>query len=77
MIRYANDRFIDVELVMSEKSGLKIPQSAITSKEFFTVPKEYFSLGGDSSTPGLMIKHTVDGVDTVKTLYPASQIKPI
>lgn len=70
MIRYVNDRFIDVELVMTEKSGLKIPQSAITSKEFFTVPKEYFSLGGDSSTPGLMIKHTVDGVDTVKTLYP-------
>ena len=70
MIRYANDRFIDIELVMSEKSGLKIPQSAITSKEFFTVPKEYFTLGGDSSNPGLMIKHTADGVDTVKTLHP-------
>lgn len=70
MIRYANDRFIDIELVMSEKSGLKIPQSAITSKEFFTIPKGYFALGGDSSSPGLMLKHTVDGVDTVKTIYP-------
>lgn len=70
MIRYANDRFIDVELVMSEKTGLKIPQSAITSKEFFTIPKEYFTVGGDSSDPGLMIKHTADGEDAVKLVHP-------
>lgn len=70
MIRYANDRFIDVELVMSEKSGLKIPQSAITTKEFFTIPKKYFTVGGDSSEPGLMIKHTIDGEDTVKLINP-------
>ena len=70
MIRYANDRFIDIELVMGQKSGLKIPQSAITSKEFFTIPKSYFTLGGDSSAQSLMIKHTVDGVDTVKRVEP-------
>ena len=70
MIRYANERFIDVELVMSEKTGLKIPQSAITTKEFFTIPKEYFTLGGDSSEPGLMIKQTVKGEDTVKLVNP-------
>ena len=70
MIRYANDRFIDIELVMSEKTGLKIPQSAITTKEFFTIPKEFFTVGGDSSALGLMIKHTVDGVNTVKLVNP-------
>lgn len=70
MIRYANDRFIDIELVMSEKTGLKIPQSAITTKEFFTIPKEYFTVGGDSNAQGLMIKHTVDGVNTVKLVNP-------
>lgn len=70
MIRYVNDRFIDIELVMSEKTGLKIPQSAITSKEFFTIPKEYFTIGGDSTNPGLLLKHTVDGEDTVKLVTP-------
>ncbi|MBQ2902161.1 MAG: hypothetical protein IJE49_09980 [Agathobacter sp.] len=70
MIRYANDRFIDIELVMNEKTGLKIPQSAITTKEFFTIPKEFFTTGGDSSAQGLMIKHTVDGVNTVKLVNP-------
>lgn len=70
MIRYANDRFIDVELVMSEKSGLKIPQSAITSKEFFTIPKEYFTIGGESSQLGFMRKHTVDGENIAKFVNP-------
>lgn len=56
MIRYVNDRFIDVELVLSEKTGLKIPNSAITSKEFYTIPKKYFTQGGDSSTPGLLVQ---------------------
>ena len=53
MIRYVNDRFVDVELVVSEKTGLKIPNSAITKKQFYTVPKEYFTQGGDSSIPDL------------------------
>ena len=70
MIRYANDRFIDIELVMGEKSGLKIPQSSITTKEFFTIPKEYFITGGDSSDLGLMKKHTTEDEDTVKFVTP-------
>lgn len=52
MIRYAEDRFVDIELVMKSITGLKIPVSAITSKEFFTVPKEYFTYGND----GLLVK---------------------
>lgn len=70
MIRYINDRFLDIELVMNNKSGLKIPKSAITSKEFFTVPKEYFVQGGDSDDYGLMV--TTDGKDgqTVNFISP-------
>lgn len=70
MIRYINDRFIDIELVMSDQIGLKIPQSAITSKEFFTIPKQYFTLGGDSSDPGLLVKHVVKGVETMTLVTP-------
>ena len=70
VIRYASERFIDIELVMKEKTGLKIPQSSITTKEFFTIPKKFFTVGGDSSAPGLMIKHTADGANTVKLVNP-------
>lgn len=57
MVRYINDRFIDIELLIHDKTGLKIPKSAITKKEFFTIPKEYFLQGGDSSSYGIMIEN--------------------
>ena len=70
MVRYINDRFVDIEIVMNDDSGLKIPQSAITSKEFFTIPKKYFTVGGDSSNPGLLVKQTVNGEESVKLISP-------
>ena len=57
LIRYVNERFVDVELIIREESGLKIPNSAITSKEFFTIPKKCFTTGGDSNNLGLLIKN--------------------
>lgn len=57
MIRYINDRFVEIELIMREESGLKIPNSAITSKDFFKIPKKCFTTGGDSDRPGLLIQN--------------------
>lgn len=56
MVRYASDRYIEIELLRSEKNGLKIPNSAITEKEFYTIPIEYFLKGGDSNSEGLLVK---------------------
>lgn len=70
MVRYATDRFIDIELVMNEKTGLKIPQSSITTKEFFTIPKEYFTVGADSNDSGLLIQQGSDKSKTVTLVTP-------
>lgn len=70
MIRYVNDRFVDVELVVSEKTGLKIPNSAVTSKSFFTIPKSFFTQGGDSSDYGLMLESTEGDKNSVKLVQP-------
>lgn len=56
MIRYVKDRYIEVELLLTEETGLKIPNSAITEKEFYTIPKEYFMKGGDSGSDGLLVQ---------------------
>lgn len=61
MIRYANERFTEVELILEKKTGLKIPRSAITTKEFFVVPKSYFLQGGDSSDYGLLAYTNEEG----------------
>ena len=41
MIRYAQERFLDIELVTTGKSGMKIPVSAVTENEFYEIPRSY------------------------------------
>lgn len=57
MIQYASDRFVDVEIITSSATGLKIPNSSIVEKEFFTIPVEYATSGGNKSTIGFLREH--------------------
>ncbi len=41
LVRYATDRFLEIELVMNKKAGLKIPSSAIVERSFYKIPEEY------------------------------------
>lgn len=54
MIRYASERFLDIELVTASKAGLKVPVSAVTESEFYTIPKDYLTTGGNSSNSGFI-----------------------
>ena len=53
MITFANDRFVDIELILEDENGLKIPNSSIVEKEFFIVPKAYVTKGGNSGANGV------------------------
>ena len=65
MITFCTERFIDIELITEEESGLKIPNSAIVEKEFFIVPKEYMTTGGRSGNPGVIREaYTEEGEKT-------------
>lgn len=55
-IRYATDRFIDIELMVSNIEGLKIPVSSVTEKEFYTIPLEYATQGGDSNNISFILE---------------------
>jgi hypothetical protein len=54
MIRFASDRYLELELLSNHEDGLKIPRSAIVEKDFLTVPKDYLTRGGDSGQSGLL-----------------------
>lgn len=69
MIRYAKERYLEIELLLSEESGLKIPNSAITEKEFFTIPIAYFLQGNDSSDLGCLIKRDSGTEFVSPTIY--------
>lgn len=66
MIRYASERFIDVELLLDQQSGLKIPNQSIVSKSFFVVPQEYFTKGGNSNSLGVLVETTDDSGEKVQ-----------
>lgn len=54
MIRYAQDRYLDIELILEDESGLKIPKSSVTEKSFYTIPEEYLTIGGASKDTGVL-----------------------
>ena len=56
MITFCTDRFIDIELLLEEETGLKIPNSAIVQKEFFIVPKSYVTKGGNNGGSGVLLE---------------------
>ena len=52
MVQFVSDRYVDFEILSDKVDGLKIPLSAVTSKDFFLIPTEYLSKGGDSNESG-------------------------
>ncbi len=54
MITFCMDRFIDIELIVEEETGLKIPNSSIVEKEFFIVPQDYITRGGVNNVQGVL-----------------------
>ena len=57
MVTFATDRFVDIELILNDEVGLKIPNSSIVNREFFLIPEEYMTQGGEEGTMGV-IKET-------------------
>ena len=60
MITFCTERFIDIELLLEDETGLKIPNSSIVEKEFFIVPKEYVTKGGNSGKYGVLLERYDD-----------------
>lgn len=69
MIRYADERYLNVELILEDQSGLKIPKSALVEKPFFVVPEEFLTSSGNSSSQGVMVKKGNDAVYQPVTVY--------
>ena len=49
MLRYLSDRYLTFEIVETIETGLKIPISAVTEKNFYTIPVEYLARAEDGN----------------------------
>lgn len=74
MIRYAYERYIDINILLDQQTGLKIPNSSITTKSFELVPNAYLTAGsGTSNQTGLLVEHQKeDGTYTEAEFIPVS-----
>ncbi len=60
MMTFCTDRFVDIELILDEDNGLKVPNSSIIEKEFFIVPKEYITKGGNTNSNGVLREYYLE-----------------
>ena len=73
MITYATDRYLDIELMLSAKRGLKIPNSAIVEKEFYLIPERYLIDDGTREGTGF-IRETYKEDGSVTTEFVPAQV---
>lgn len=67
MVRYAKERYLDIELIIEDESGLKIPKSAVVQKDFYVVPESFLTQGGNSREQGVLIDTKGGGSEFKKT----------
>jgi len=73
LTNYTSDRFIDVNFEVEYVEGLKIPETAITFKDYYRIPEEYLVLGGNEGeqVKGLLVESF--NTDTGTTQYTFQQ----
>lgn len=71
MVRFAGDRYLDIQFLIDDTRGLKIPSSSITTKEFFIIPESYIMKGGEDGSDGFMVESfDEEGYSTEKFVSP-------
>ena len=66
MIRYLNNRYLDVEIIFNNATGLKIPVSSVLKKKCYVIPKEYITKGANSNQTGVAtITYTDSGAPKI------------
>ncbi len=49
VVRYLNERYLDIELMLNSATGLKIPSTSILEKDFLLVPTDYLTESGSDT----------------------------
>lgn len=72
MMTFVNDRFLEIELLLSDDSGLKIPNSAIVDKEFYLIPEEFVTAEGDSGKGQVLRQYVMENGEVSSKYYEIS-----
>lgn len=60
MINYCEERFINVEIVMSKEEGLTVPNTSVLEKQVIKIPEAYMTAGSNSTARTYVNLRTLD-----------------
>lgn len=64
MITFADQRFLEVELILEESTGLKIPNSSIAQLEFYLIPENYITQSSSTGSYGVLREKVLENGTT-------------
>ena len=56
MYRYVSDRYLQISISDDTETGLMIPKTAVATEQFYTVPADFLTAGGNSSSSGFIVQ---------------------
>lgn len=69
MISYVDERYLDIELLLKNESGLKIPVTSIAEKEFFLIDDNYVTEEEEDEKYSVIMQvYAEDGTKAVKAV---------
>jgi len=73
---FTSERFLDVKFELELIKGLKIPETAITFKDYYRIPEEYLVLGGNESEKkkGLLIEEFDTETGTTRYTFHEAEV---
>jgi len=63
---------LEIELLLSDDTGLKIPNSAIVDKEFYLIPEEFVTPEGDSGKGQVLRQYVMENGEVSSKYYEIS-----
>lgn len=64
MIQYINNRYLDLEIEMSDEAGLKIPKSSVIQKSFYKLEQSYITQDQKGNSGVIVVSYQKDGTPT-------------
>lgn len=56
MVRYVSERFVDIQIIEKQITGLKIPKTSLVNMDFYTIPERFATYGGNTKDTGFLIE---------------------
>lgn len=75
MISFCKDRFVEVELLLEEDTGLKIPNSSIAERSFYLIDKPFIITSENTSTYGVLRREYGENMETIAKYVEVNVIK--